>query len=177
MKHKYEVFERFREFRHEIKKQTSKPIKVPWSDRGGKYLSVEFLEYLKENGIISQWTYPDTAQINGISKEKNRTLLDMVQFMISFTDLSVFFLKHALLTVMHILNKISSKFVPTTPYEIWHGKKSNLSYLKIWGCSAYVKRQKADKLENRSIVAENQWGTIFIFHMITIWLWVTMPHS
>nr|GFD43836.1 retrotransposon protein, putative, Ty1-copia subclass [Tanacetum cinerariifolium] len=38
-----------------------------------------------------------------------------------------------------------------SPYEIWHGKAPNLSYLKVWGCEAYVKRYSADKLQQRSV--------------------------
>ncbi|GKE57730.1 hypothetical protein Tco_1496915 [Tanacetum coccineum] len=29
---------------------------------------------------------------------------------------------------------VPTKKVDKTPYEIWHGKASNLSYLKVWGC-------------------------------------------
>ena len=32
------------------------------------------------------------------------------------------------------------------PYEIWTGKTPSLSFLKIWGCDAYVKRQISYKL-------------------------------
>ena len=73
----------------------------------------------------------------------------------SFTDLPIYFQGHALLTAMYILNKIPSKSVSTIPYEIWHGKKSSLSYLKTWGCLTYVKKQNADKLEDRSVVARS----------------------
>nr|GFC19363.1 hypothetical protein [Tanacetum cinerariifolium] len=41
--------------------------------------------------------------------------------------------------------------VDKTPYEIWHGKAPNLSYLKVCGCKAYVKRDSADKLHQRSV--------------------------
>ncbi|GKG21403.1 hypothetical protein Tco_0383998, partial [Tanacetum coccineum] len=27
-----------------------------------------------------------------------------------------------------------TKKVDKTPYELWHGKVPNLSYLKVWGC-------------------------------------------
>ena len=54
MRHKSEAFEKFKEFRHEVEKQIGKPIKVLRSDRGGEYLSRDFLDYLKENGIVSQ---------------------------------------------------------------------------------------------------------------------------
>ena len=53
MRHKSEAFEKFKEFRHEVEKQTRKPIKVLRSDRGGEYLSREFLDYLKKKNIAS----------------------------------------------------------------------------------------------------------------------------
>ena len=54
MKLKSEAFERFKEFRKKVKKQTGKPIKVLQSDRREKYPSAEFLGYLKKNDIVSQ---------------------------------------------------------------------------------------------------------------------------
>ncbi|GJX26928.1 zinc finger, CCHC-type containing protein [Tanacetum coccineum] len=33
-----------------------------------------------------------------------------------------------------ILNMVPTKKVERTPYEIWHGKAPNLSYLRVWGC-------------------------------------------
>ncbi|KAM2616711.1 hypothetical protein TB1_033196 [Malus domestica] len=53
MKYKSESFERFKEFKNEVEKQTGKQIKILRSDRRGEYLSNEFLDYLKECGIIS----------------------------------------------------------------------------------------------------------------------------
>ncbi|KAM1620813.1 hypothetical protein ACFXTN_017759 [Malus domestica] len=47
MKYKSESFERFKEFKNEVEKQTGKQIKILRSDRGGEYLSTEFLDYLK----------------------------------------------------------------------------------------------------------------------------------
>ncbi|GJU69636.1 retrotransposon protein, putative, ty1-copia subclass [Tanacetum coccineum] len=40
--------------------------------------------------------------------------------------------------------------VERTPYEIWHGKASKLSYFRVWGCEALVKRDTPDKLDPRS---------------------------
>ena len=72
--------------------------------------------------------------------------MDMVRSIMSFTDIPLYLWRHALLTAIHLLNRVPSKFVPTTPYEIWYDKKSSLGYLKTWGCPTYVKRQMADKL-------------------------------
>ena len=54
MRHKSEDFEKFKEFRHEVKKQTEKLIKILRSDREGEYLSRKLLDYLKQYGIVSQ---------------------------------------------------------------------------------------------------------------------------
>ena len=34
-----------------------------------------------------------------------------------------------------------------TPYELWFGYKPKLSFLKVWGCDAYVKKFQPEKLE------------------------------
>ena len=48
------------------------------------------------------------------------------------------------------LNRAPSKSVETTPYELRFGKKPKLSFLKVWGCDAYVKKLQPDKLEPKS---------------------------
>ena len=44
MKQKSESFEKFKEFRNEVEKQTGKSILTLRSDCGGEYLSYEFLD-------------------------------------------------------------------------------------------------------------------------------------
>ncbi|MDF3587742.1 hypothetical protein P3S20_24575, partial [Enterobacter hormaechei] len=150
MKHKSESFEKFKEFKAEVKKQTGKSIKALRSDRGGEYLTTEFLDHLTEAGILSQWTPPGTPQLNGVSERRNRTLMDMVRLMLSYTDMSISFWGYALETAAYLLNRVPSKSVPKTPYEMWYGKKPSHKHLRVWGPVAYVKNQNATKLEARS---------------------------
>ena len=67
----------------------AKDIKAIRSDRGGEYLSDSFLDYLRENGILSQLTAPGTPQQNGVAERRNRTLLDMTRSMMSYSELPV----------------------------------------------------------------------------------------
>ena len=150
MKHKSESFEKFKEFKNEVQNQLGKSIKALRSDRGGEYLSQEFDDYLKECGIVSQLTPPATPQWNGVSERRNRTLLDMVRSMMSQVDLPISFWGHALETAAFTLNRVPSKSVQKTPYEIWTGKRPSLSFMKIWGSEAYVKRLASDKLGPKS---------------------------
>ena len=83
-----------------------------------EYLSYEFGLHLKQCGIVSQITPPRTPQRNGVSERCNRTLLDMVQSMMSLTDLPLLFWGYALETAAFTLNWPPSKSVETTPYEM-----------------------------------------------------------
>ena len=78
----------------------------------------------------------------------------------SQSDLPISFWGYALETAAFILNRVLSKAVEKTPYEIWTGKTPSLSFLKIWGCEAYVKRQISgyyfyNASENKVFIAQN----------------------
>jgi hypothetical protein len=70
--------------------------------------------------------------------------------MMSQTDLSLSIWGYALETAMFTLNMVPTKSVEKIPYEIWTGKHPGLSFLKVWGCKAYVKRLMSDKLTKKS---------------------------
>ncbi|KAK8523055.1 hypothetical protein V6N12_073766 [Hibiscus sabdariffa] len=150
MRHKSEALEKFKEFKNKVQNQHGKSIKALRSDRGGEYLSQDFDELLKECGIVSQLTPPGTRHWNGVSERRNRTLLDMVRSMMSHTDLPTSFWGYAHETAAFTLNRVPSKLVQKTPHEKWTGKRPNISFMKIWGCKAYVKHQMSTKLEPKS---------------------------
>ena len=72
MRHKSKSFEKFKESR-QVEKQLGREIKTLRSDQGGEYLSNEFRDYLKNNGIVSQLAPPATPQLNGVLERRNRT--------------------------------------------------------------------------------------------------------
>ncbi|GJT13546.1 retrotransposon protein, putative, ty1-copia subclass [Tanacetum coccineum] len=151
LKHKHEVFETFKVFKNEVENQLGKTIKAIRSDQGGEYISQEFKDYLKVNGIVQQLTPPYTPQHNGVSERRNHTLLGMVRSMMNLTTLPLSFWDYALESATRILNMVLTKKVDKTPYELWYEKVPNLSYLKVWGCEALMQRDTPDKLEQRSV--------------------------
>ncbi|GJZ58294.1 retrotransposon protein, putative, ty1-copia subclass [Tanacetum coccineum] len=110
-------FCKFQERLQRSKNQLGKDIKLLRSDRGGEYMSQEFLDHLKDHGIIAHRTPPYTPQHNGVSERRNRTLLDMVRSMMSQTTLPKSFWDYALETAAPILNMVPTKKVEKTPYE------------------------------------------------------------
>ena len=58
-------------------------------------------------------------------------MLDIVRSMMNYANLPVSFWGYALETAAYLLNRVPTKSVVSTPYEIWNGKKPNLNILKI----------------------------------------------
>ncbi|GJU90797.1 retrotransposon protein, putative, ty1-copia subclass [Tanacetum coccineum] len=81
--------------------------------------------------------------------QKRNKPTNMVDAMMSQTTLPKSFWDYALETAARILNMVPTKKVEKTPYEVWHGQAPKLSYLKVWGCEALVKRDTLPHLTSR----------------------------
>ena len=66
------------------------------------------------------------------------TLLDMVRSIMMQEKLPISFWGDALMTATYILNRVPSKFVSSTPYELWKGAMPDLNIMRPWGCTPYV---------------------------------------
>ena len=95
----------------EAEKQLGKSLKTLRSDRGGEYLDTKFKDHLLEHGILSQLTALGIPQQNGVAERRNRTLLDMVRSMMSYSSLPISFCGYSLQTAVYILNVIPSKSI------------------------------------------------------------------
>jgi hypothetical protein len=63
----------------------------------------------------------------------------MVRSMLSNSTLPVSLWMEAQKTAAHINNRVPSKSVPKTPYELWIGRKPSMNYLHVWRCVVEVK--------------------------------------
>ena len=127
IKEKAESLDKFQIFRTEVEKQLGKVIKVVRSDRGGEYygkhgdtgqLKGLFAKYLEDSGMVAQFTMPGSSEQNGVAERRNRTLMEMVRSMISRKTLPGFLWGEALKTALYILNRVPTKVVPLTPFEL-----------------------------------------------------------
>ncbi|KAK7276201.1 hypothetical protein RIF29_17337 [Crotalaria pallida] len=153
----------FKSFKAEVENQLNKRIKAVRYDRGGEYYGRydgsgeqrpgPFAKFLEECGIVPQYTMPGSPSMNGVSERRNRTLKDMVRSMISHSTLPESLWGEALKTAAYILNRVPTKAVAKTPYELWTGKKPSLKHFHIWGCPAEARpyRPNEKKLDSRII--------------------------
>jgi len=94
---KSQSLEVFKSFKDEVELQLGKKIKVVKSDRGGEYYGRydgsgeqrpgPFTFFLKEYGIVPQYTMSGKSSMNGVTERRNRTFKDMERSMISHSTL------------------------------------------------------------------------------------------
>jgi len=68
---------------------------------------------------------------NGVVERRNRTLLDMVWSILSSSKLLKSLWAKALKTTMYILNRVPTKVILKTPFELLKGWKPSLQYMRV----------------------------------------------
>lgn len=152
LKNKSEVFEKFCNFKALVENQSGLHIKVLRTDRGGEYISKEFLRFCRENGIQKQFTARYTPQKNGVAEKKNRTIMDMARSMLKEKHLPNEYRVEAVNCAAYILNRCPTKAVMNrVPKEAWSGRKQGVTHMKVFGCVAYahIPDQLRKKLDSK----------------------------
>jgi len=126
LSHRYEALDVFKHFVVEVETQLERRVKTLRTDWGREYLSNLFKEFCEEKGIRRQLMIFGTPQPNGVAERRNHTLLDMVRSLMTHANFPISFWEEALLMATYILNRVLSKSVVATPYELWHGRKTLL---------------------------------------------------
>jgi hypothetical protein len=65
--------------------------------------------------------------------------MDIVRNMISYSTLSLSLWMETLKTAIHILNRVPSKSMPKTAYELWTERVLSLNHLRVWGSPTETK--------------------------------------
>ena len=149
-------------FVKEVERQLDKKVKIIRSNRGGEYYGKynesgqcpgPFAKFLESHGICAQYTMPGTPKQNGVAERRNRMLMDMIRSMMSYSTLPKNLWSYALKTANYLLNRVPSKAVQKTPFELWTNRKPSLRHLHVWGCPAEARiyNPHEKKLDSRTI--------------------------
>ena len=133
MRHKSEVFQRFKEYEALVTNDVGGMIGVLCSDNGGEYVSGEFENYLRSKGIHHELTVPNCPQQNGITEHMNRTLMECAR---CHAGVPKSYWAETISVAAYLKNRTVTTAVGSTPYERWYGRKPNLSNLCVFGCMA-----------------------------------------
>ena len=125
---------------------TGKMLKCLRSDNGGEYYSKEFDSYCSHNGICREKTVPGTPQENGVSERMNKTIMEHARCMRLHAGLPLQFWDDVVNTVVYLINRgPSSDLDGGMPKEAWTSKKVNYSFMRTFGCEAFVHTNKENR--------------------------------
>ena len=139
LKTKDEAFDKFVEWANLVENQTDKRIKTLRTDNGLEFCNRSFDEFCSQKGILWHRTCAYTPQQNGVAERMNRTLMEKVRSMLSDSGLPKKFWAEATHTTAILINKTpSSALNYEVPDKRWSGKSPIYSYLRRFGCIAFV---------------------------------------
>ena len=134
-----------------LKTETGKCLKIFRSDNAKDFVNNSTAEFFNKKGICHQLTAPHTPQHNAVVERTNRTLIDSTRARLKAKDMEDQFWGEAGACSTYSLNRTLSRTAVErkTPYELWTGKKPDVSNLLIFGSTVYVhvpaaNRQKLD---------------------------------
>ena len=153
MTHKSQVLDKFKEYVAE--NGTPRTLR---SDNGAEYTSSKFKRFCRDSKIKQEFTVPETPQQNGVAERFNRTIVEMGRCLLIQAKLPKKYWVRALDTATHIRNLTVSanSNEGKSPFELFTGKTARRNHLRVFGCTAYVKRRKMNirKLDPRSVKAK-----------------------
>ena len=72
-------------------------------------------------------------------ERKNRSLEEEARTLLNETKLPKYFWADAVSTICYTLNKLLIRLIlKKTPYELYKGRKPNISHLRVFGCKCFV---------------------------------------
>ena len=153
MSNKSQVLDKFKEYVAE--NGTPRTLRT---DNGAEYTSNKFKEFCRDSKIKQEFTVPETPRQNGVAERFNRTIVEMGRCLLIQAKLSKKYWLRALDTATHIRNLTVSanSNEGKSPFELFTGKTARRNHLRVFGCTAYVKKRKVNlrKLDSRSVKAK-----------------------
>ncbi|GJZ79721.1 putative ribonuclease H-like domain-containing protein [Tanacetum coccineum] len=92
-------------------------------------------ELCAKKGIKREFSVARTPSQNGVTKKKNRTLIEAARTMLADSLLPIPFWTEAVNTACYVLNRVLvTKPQNKTPYELLIGKSPSISFMRPFGC-------------------------------------------
>lgn len=150
---KFEAFITFKNYKNLVEKETGAFIHYLRTDRGREFMSLDFNNFCRVNGISRQLTAAFTPQQNRVAERINRTITNIVRNMLSKKQIPKKIWPKAGNWAVHVLNRSPTLAVKgMTLEETWSGVKPNVDYFRIFGCigHVYILDNKRTKLDDKS---------------------------
>ena len=136
---KKDAFNAFKAWHLEVEHQTGRKLKVFRSNNGGEYINLKWELYMKEHSIIHQRTMPRTPEQSGVLEHLNLTIMDRVRTILIEYQLPLSLWAEAISCAIYTKNQSPTASIKgRTPYEVFWGRKPNISNLRVFSSQCYV---------------------------------------
>jgi hypothetical protein len=127
-------------------------LRVLCTDNNGEFTTAEFASYCADEGVQRHYSAPYSPQQNDVVERRNKTVVGMARALLKQRRMPAVFWAEAVVTTVYILNCSPTMAVNgRTSYEAWHGRKSAVSHLRVFGCLTFGKELgHIGKLDDRS---------------------------
>nr|GFA46007.1 hypothetical protein [Tanacetum cinerariifolium] len=121
------------------------PVIIIRTDNDTEFKNQVLKDYFDTVGISHQMSSVRTPQQNGVVERRNRTLVEASRTMLIFSHAPLFLWAEAIATACFTQNRsIIHRQFNKTPYELINGKKSDISFLHVFGALCYPKNDRED---------------------------------
>ncbi|KAK0588753.1 hypothetical protein LWI29_005016 [Acer saccharum] len=142
LRNKTETFDYFKKFCNQVQNEKGLEIKKICrirSDHGTEFENVKFSVFCDGLGISHEFSAPRTPQQNGVVERKNRVLQEMARVMLNSKKVPRNLWAEAVNTACYVSNRVFKRLgTKQTSYELWKGKKPNVSYFHTFGSKCYI---------------------------------------
>ncbi|GJS55823.1 putative ribonuclease H-like domain-containing protein [Tanacetum coccineum] len=136
---KDETSEILKRFIKEIENLVDKKVKIIRSDNGTEFKNKVMDDFCREKCIKREYSVARTPQQNGVTKRRNRTLIEAARIMLADSKLPTTFWAEAVSTACYVQNRVLVvKPHNKTPYELFRGFKPALSFMRPFGCHVTI---------------------------------------
>ncbi|GJT22875.1 putative ribonuclease H-like domain-containing protein [Tanacetum coccineum] len=96
-------------------------------------------EFYEKKGIKKEFSVARTPQQNGVTKKRNRTLIEAARTMLAESKLPITFWAETVNTACYMQNRVLVvKPHNKTPYEPFRGRTPALSFMRPFGCHVTI---------------------------------------
>jgi hypothetical protein len=123
------------------------------TNNDGEFTMAKFVFYCAYEGVQCHYSAPYIPQQNDVIERCNQMVVGMAQALLKQRGMHAVFWGEAVVTAIYILNRSPTKTLNgRASYEAWHGRKTAVSHLQVFGCLAFSKELgHIGKLDDRSI--------------------------
>ncbi|GKC18842.1 putative ribonuclease H-like domain-containing protein [Tanacetum coccineum] len=110
-------------------------VKVIRCDNRTEFKNKEMNQFCEMKGILRQYIVARTPQQNKVAERRNRTLIEVARTTLANSKFPTTFWAEAVNTSCYVQNRVLVvKPHNKTPYELFHGRTPNLSFMRPFGC-------------------------------------------